>query len=396
MTEPRKRNSIAGRHRFIRNLGASNLLENFLIAGVVTVLGVRLYLHLTGYPQLGGGGLHIAHMLWGGLGMLAAIFIMLEFVNQSAREWAAIIGGIGFGTFIDELGKFVTADNNYFYQPAAAAIYVLFVALFLAARWLNRPGLLSPEEALANAAEIVQEGMLAGGLEDPDRQAIRDLLKRSNVGEPLAQALRGVLDAVAPLPRRRPHPLTRMRRWLTGFYATLASRGWFEWTVVGIFVVTAVMGLTCIALSLARSWLVAAGIPGCALALWALLEFAKTTTVRWRTLRWILGAIIAGVMGWTVAFNLHESPGSFAGWVDFAAAAATVVLVFTGVVSMHRSRLAAYQWFRRATLVSILITQVFTFYEYQFVALASLVISLLLLVALRYMISQEQSRLLPR
>ena len=50
-----------------RNLNGGQLIENFLISGVVSLLAVRFYLRLTNFPQLGGRGLHIAHMLWGGL-----------------------------------------------------------------------------------------------------------------------------------------------------------------------------------------------------------------------------------------------------------------------------------------------------------------------------------------
>jgi len=49
---------------FIRNLDADVHLEIFLVAAVAAILGIRLYLKLAGYPQLGGGSLHIAHMLW--------------------------------------------------------------------------------------------------------------------------------------------------------------------------------------------------------------------------------------------------------------------------------------------------------------------------------------------
>ena len=51
--------------RFARSIYGEDLLENFLISAVTAVLLVRLFLYLTGYPQLGGAGLHIAHLLWG-------------------------------------------------------------------------------------------------------------------------------------------------------------------------------------------------------------------------------------------------------------------------------------------------------------------------------------------
>ena len=49
--------------RLVRNADADNLLERFLVAAAAAVLGIRLYLEATGYPQVGGRVLHIAHML---------------------------------------------------------------------------------------------------------------------------------------------------------------------------------------------------------------------------------------------------------------------------------------------------------------------------------------------
>jgi hypothetical protein len=47
--------------------------------------------------------------------------------------------------------------------------------------------------------------------------------------------------------------------------------------------------------------------------------------------------------------------------------------------------------FQAAVLVSLCLTQVFAFYTDQFVALTGLAINLLILITLRYMISQEQA-----
>jgi len=140
---------LAAPHNLVRDQRGVDLLEMMLVFAVVTVLLIRVFLALTGYPQVGGGGLHIAHMLWGGLGMLAAVSLLLTFWSPAMRQLAAAIGGVGFGFFIDELGKFITSDNDYFFQPTIALMYVLFVLLFLAISAL-RAKPLSRTEVQAN------------------------------------------------------------------------------------------------------------------------------------------------------------------------------------------------------------------------------------------------------
>jgi hypothetical protein len=103
-----------------------------------SILVIRAFLASTCYPQLGGHGLHIAHMLWGGLLMLIALVLLLAFIGRYLQSSAALLGGIGFGTFIDELGKFISSNNNYFFHPAIPLIYIVFVLLFPhPRRWMD-------------------------------------------------------------------------------------------------------------------------------------------------------------------------------------------------------------------------------------------------------------------
>ena len=142
---------------FVRVLKLSRLLEIFFIASVTSILVIRAFLASTGYPQLGGHGLHIAHLLWGGLLMLIALVLLLSFIGRNLQSSAALLGGIGFGTFIDELGKFITSDNNYFFQPAIPLIYIIFVLLFLSFRELEQHPSPSARTRLANALHILAE-----------------------------------------------------------------------------------------------------------------------------------------------------------------------------------------------------------------------------------------------
>jgi hypothetical protein len=135
----------------VRDSEGADTLEVFLVAAVVALLAIRTFLALTGYPQIGGSTLHIAHMLWGGLLMLAGLMLLIGFWNPGVRVLAGLVGGMGFGTFIDELGKFITRDNDYFFQPTIALIYAIFVALFLVVRILYSRRPLSEHERRVNA-----------------------------------------------------------------------------------------------------------------------------------------------------------------------------------------------------------------------------------------------------
>ena len=76
----------AARGFFVRRVQAAGQFEVFFVAAVGTILIVRAALALTGWPQLGGGKIHFAHLLWGGLGMLIGIvlFIISFAINVTA------------------------------------------------------------------------------------------------------------------------------------------------------------------------------------------------------------------------------------------------------------------------------------------------------------------------
>ena len=327
------------RHR-IRNSDAASLLETFLVAAVVSFLGIRAFLALTGYPRIGGGGLHVAHMLWGGLLMLVALGMLLLFLDRSVQHTAAIVAGLGFGTFIDEIGKFLTADNNYFFRPAVALVYVVFVALFLVGRAVVGRRPLTPRESLANALDLL-EGHLERPIHPVDRARIRVLLRHAPRDSSLVADVRHYLD---DLPAAIEHDswIGALPARLAGAYERLAANAWFDRAlVVAVVVYTA------------------AAVAG-------VLALALTT-----------GPSSAAVT-WTVS----RAGGSLS---TLAGAA----LVGRGVLALPGSRASAYHWFLRGLLVWILVTQVFVFYGSQLAGLGGLAIDLLAYVSLRLALAGE-------
>ena len=80
----------------------------------------------------------------------------------------------------------------------------------------------------------------------------------------------------------------------------------------------------------------------------------------------------------------------FTSIATLCSSAVSGVLTFIGIFQLRRSRLAAYHWFVRSVLVSIFVTQIFTFLESELTALWGFAIDILLYTALKIMIEQEQ------
>ncbi len=89
--------------------------------------------------------------------MAIAIVFAIAFLAPNNRTFIAFIGGCGFGWFIDELGKFITRDVNYFFRPTIALIYITFIAMYLVFRGIQRRAL-GADEAVAQRTRGAEVG----------------------------------------------------------------------------------------------------------------------------------------------------------------------------------------------------------------------------------------------
>jgi hypothetical protein len=343
--------SIQPRH-LVRAADA-DLLDTFLVSAVATIVVIRIFLEATGYPRLGGGGLHIAHVLWGGLGMLVAIVLLLLYLSPATRLIGAVLGGVGFGAFVDELGKFVTSDNDYFFKPTAAILYALFVVLFLATREVRRFRGLSAEESLVNAVELAEK-LAMGTLTAADRDRALRLLAAADQTHPLVPPLRSSFLG-APVTA---DSFARLR-WLGSAggrtYAAIVSSRWFRRILAAIFI-----------------------IAGVAFVLTAIATVA------------LLGGAYFGVPDAQVSLDEETASGTIASVIQALAGVVAGVLIVRGVFVLRRSRGRAYRAFELAILVDLLLAQPFAFLDVGFGAAVGVLIDLALLATLRYLQSEER------
>jgi hypothetical protein len=339
------------KRHFIRNMDDQGYLDTFFISALTTILLIRLYLFVTGFPQVGGKGLHIAHMLWGGFAMVIGLVILISFLDHRAHRVASFFGGIGFGLFVDELGKFITSNNNYFFRPAVSIIYVLFVGMYLIFRYLQQERNVSEREYLVNSIETFKEAILHGF----DRRRVekaRYYLARVPGGDDTIEAFR---HTVATCPIRDPEkltPLDRLRIRLERRYLTLLKQRWFDRTVIGLFLLSA--GLTVVSAFFATLSVAGFTVPGT-------LTFGQITR-------------------------------EFAREGDFIFSTIAALLEVAGAMVLFRDRFRAYQLFRIGILVDILLTDAFVFYDVQFWALLTLALNLLTLAVIDTLLSQEKAR----
>lgn len=328
-----------------RDADFGSLLETFFVVAAATVLIIRTQLWATNYPQLGGRGLHIAHLLYGGIFMVIAIALLLIYLNRSIRRPAAIVGGIGFGFFIDELGKFITSDNNYFFKPAAALIYLVFLGSYVLVRRLQRRRGLTEIERISNALDLVAEAA-RHDLDVREKQRALAMLRDADPDDPMVEPVRMLLERLDAIPAPEPRWPTRLALRARDTYLALVERPWFDRLLVAVIVVWGGLSLV--------------------------LTFQLVLS---------LGLDLGGAAPDAISDDLADL--SFINWASLVSSTTSGVLVLVGVRALRaRRRDDAYRWFERALYVSIFVTRTFAFVESQFGAVFGLFVDLLLLTSL--------------
>src|SRR5687767_251946 len=333
----------------VRDAEAGRNAERFFVAAVATLLTLRAVLAATGYPQIGGRHLHIAHMLWGGLILAGAFLFLLVSIGRRTRPAAAFAGGAGFGIFIDELGKFLTRDSDYFYRPAIAIIYFVFVAFFLSLRAVLARRALTPDECLANAITLMKD-MAMEDLDPDEKAQASALLDRCDPNDPRVIVARSFLERLTTVPVPRPGLLERARHRILPSVERILARPRFA-TVLAAILLAQSLGGFAWALSTAE------GLP---------------------------------MTGRNTAGQTHLDIG-FASWGEIVSSLVSGVLVVAGIVRLFRSRAAAYRLFRRSVRVTVFITQFFVFYHAQMAGVVWLAVNVIALGALDYLLAREET-----
>jgi hypothetical protein len=336
---------------FFRNVRARDQLELFLISAITSLLLVRFYLHVAGYPQLSGGDFHIAHMLWGGIFMLAALVVSLAFLGARVQRATAVLGGIGFGVFIDELGKFITSDNNYFFHPTIGLIYAIFIGLYLAFNFLSRSEKLTSREYQLNALSQLEEAIIHG-MDPYEKERVAHLLSKASHDSQITSMLKKFLEDVRTVPADDPRVIKIFMSKVSAQYQKFWHSRNSNALVRAFFIAEAGLFLVAVVASLYSNFD-------------QIRDLVEGGAVVYSS-QLLIGQLVTSLLA-----------------AGFAIA---------GVILLPGSRASAFEQFRRATLINLFLTQFFIFARIQFGALPGFLFNLALLGFINYAIYQERTR----
>ena len=337
--------------------GAAFYVLLTLLSFALSVLVTRLFLQLTGYPQLGGNTLHIAHLLWGGLLLFIGALAMLIFANRWVYRLGAILTGVGVGLFIDEVGKFITRTNDYFYPPAAPIIYAFFLLVVLLYLQIRRPRKRNARAELYRVFDTLEE-VLERDLDDVEYESLKIRLeyvvKHADYPEQalLAKALlRFIHSERVALVERRPG-------W--GERSMLRLKTWDErWIAKGRLKAVLVGGLG-------------------TLGLWAVQDMAKFLFAFFSPLqlqRSLMNLAIAGRLTGRTSLNWLEAS------VSLQAACGMIILIGTILLILDHDR-RGFSLSFLGLLLLLTMTNMLEFYFDQFSTIGPALIEFALLLLL--------------
>jgi hypothetical protein len=335
--------------RIVRNVEFTQLFDTFFITAITTILVIRFYLKVTGYPQIGGSTLHISHLLPGTLLMLAAVLVLLAAVNRGARGFAAFLAGLGFGFAWDELGKFITKNNNYFFHATPGLIYITFVVLYLVVRYASQRKF-TENDYMANVLDLLKDAAIKD-LDTREYEHAKQLLSHVSPSHTLYRPTKAMLESVKPSPMRQPSLLDKFIAAVKWPLLALRRQTFFPRLVL-------VVALTYGFVSLAA----------------AAFFFAGATLPDSRH-------VITLLRG-----DESDIAGAIAALISGLCSIAAAYRYFSG--NIHR----AYRLFEQALLVNIFFGQVILFFKSQGVAIAWLAVTLLLLINLELLSAEKPSR----
>jgi hypothetical protein len=344
---------------FIKRSSASDYLLLFLVAAAFSVLGTRFYLYLFDYPQLffPHYSLHLAHALLGGFFLTLSNILLFTYHGRRLRQTAAIIGGIGFGQFIDELGKYMTSDNNYFFKPVPMLIYLIFILLFFVYRNLDKYTPRQPKEILYDMLEYFEaifEDKFHAPLQKEVVVALEAVTGSNNkTYSMLAEGMLGILQVMKPHPLQKNHHLDRIRsswKWIEEFTTERRPVFYFILILFLVYIANTALGTTLF-------------LQAVILRQYQLIQYAVDTRVEF-----------------VMIFS------------QLASQVISSVIIFRGLwFLVRRKKIRALELFETGLAINIMVTQVFTFYFQQFSASIGLLVSIASFLIVHNMLEDAKS-----
>lgn len=380
-----------------KNQDGPFLFEMYFISATVTVIGIRLFLYYTGYPKLGGGGLHIAHLLWGGLFMFVSQNMSFFFIGRRVKRFCALLGGVGFGFFIDEIGKFLTDDNDYFFQPTTTILYIIFCVCLLFLHYIepiySSVSRYSAKEKLANVLELLSIYSTTGVTKDT-LLLLEELLTTYEFSdepkeEPnnlLVIHLREYIESEFLLRAKyKEHRYLRIRRWLSKNYKAIITKSYSIFLINTFFFAQFFILLSDIIRSIDFS-------------IYTSNSFTQFKyplhEVSLRPSSASLSSFPSSSSTKTFFKTTKTQELAFRDILKLCSAFVSFYFILYGILTLNKNRYKAFYFFRKSLFIKLLVTNsIILYYQNQNRAIFEVILTLLLIASTTFIIIQEKSTL---